>query len=114
MLALRTPTVPKPLKKVVKRTSFDTIEEEPAPMEWEFLKEEDPDGSDVVFTEGKLKNKTFLEVTMKTPEQYLACKKAKSLIVEMRTYVNWVERHFAISVDKEEIRRKSEEIDGSD
>ena len=55
LLALRTPTVPKPCKKDVKKTSFETIEEEPAPMEWDFLdKESDPPGSDEVFTQGRL------------------------------------------------------------
>ena len=48
---------------------------------------------------------------MQQPEQYLAVKKAKSLTVEMRTYVNWVDLHVSISEDKE-VKRKFKASEG--
>ena len=48
-------------------------------MEWDFLdKDPTPPGSDEVFTQGRLREKTYIDVTMKQPEQYLACKKARA------------------------------------
>ena len=79
MLAYRTPTVPKPCKKETKRASFDTVDEEPqGPMEWELPERPEPEGSKEIFTEGRLRGMTYIEVTRNTPEHYLSLKKSKS------------------------------------
>ena len=96
---------PKPLKKRGEQHDFDA--EEPRTMEWIF-----PEpmtmcpGGDQVFTAGSLKGKTFIDVTLKHPQQFLACKKFKSLIVEMRSYVNWAENYYDIDSDTKEVKLK--------
>ena len=47
---------------------------------------------------------------MKKPEQYLACKKTKSLSGEhsqMKDYVKWVEKHFVIDPDTKVVQFKN-------
>ena len=53
-----------------------------------------PEGGDTKFTQGALKNRTYLDVTIEHPQQYFAVEKSKTMPQEQAAYVAWVKRHF--------------------
>ena len=106
-MAVRT-TLPKPVAPSRKKDISFVISDEPVGMEWEFADTSTPPpGSDEKFKEGRLNGKTYLDVTMKQPDHYCACHKAKSLTVENRNYVNWAKKHFVIDAGTKEVTRAS-------
>ena len=95
LVAIRTTSpLPKPVAKPKEKRHISfVIDEEPAPMDWEFPEAvPEPPGSRDKFTAGKIAGSTFIDVTMKQPDHYIACKKAKTLTAENRNYVDWVDK----------------------
>ena len=83
--------LPKPVTPTKKREEHDLNQSEERPMEWTFPEyQATPPGGDSVFTTGALRGQSFIDVTLKHPEQYIACRRSKKLTAEMRTYCNWV------------------------
>ena len=53
-----------------------------------------PEGGDRRFTQGALKNRTSLDVTIEHPQQFFTTIKSKTLSAEQKSYVEWVKLHF--------------------
>ena len=79
----------------------------PSDMEWTF-----PDGgsrplgSDRKFSVGFLKGKTFIDVTMETPQQYFSIYKSTTLSAEAKEYVEWVKKNFDLNLESKLISLK--------
>ena len=96
-----------PIKPLKKRTVDLGVDH--SAMEWEYVADSmaDPVGSEQVFTQGRLRGSTFIEVTRTYPEQASALAASKKLTAENRSYLQWVKMHYEIDIEKKQVRRKT-------
>jgi len=75
-------------------------------MEWTFPEGVDPpEGGDRKFSTGVLKGKTFLDVTLETPENFFAARQGKGVPKSLEDYLVWVKKHLDVDVKYKKLKQ---------
>ena len=87
-VALMAVRLPKP---TVQSMTREREGEDSQAMDWTFPESHvTPEGGDRLFRLGTLKGKSFIDLTMEHPEQFLLSQKCRTNNKEMQEYVEWV------------------------